>query len=288
MTAPKVVRADYDALKQVEQRLKQHSDACGQTLQRIQQAMDALEGGNWKGEGAKAFFREMNSDVLPSWKRLVAVLESASQTILKVSQIMQQAEAEAAMLFILAGAAAGASNLDRSDQILRLLSYSLFDWAVTAKEEKRILELLKSSNLSQVIRDLDTAGMLDALLSRVDAGNNRRHLLRLLGTGLDDSARELVEPQLRALGIEAELQYNLARLGVDFAPADFDRSSYAHLISSEPGDPFTAGGASGVNATTLSVPLTDQIPLGLDDPATWSKHSNPLGSLNLYLEGLTI
>jgi hypothetical protein len=174
------------------------------------------------------------------------------------------------------------------DEIIELLSLSLFDWTVSASEEARILALLfSSSNLSEVIRQLEERGMLDELLNRVNAGTNRRDLLRLLGANLDDEARALVEPLIINLGRKAELQYNLARLGVDFTAADFDRSAYEYLISNDPGDAFTGVGATGKNARRLQVPLGDMIMLGLNNQETWEKYSNPIGPLNLYLDGLT-
>jgi len=109
MTAPRI-RADYEMLRQVQQQFKQQSGACGQSLRKMHQAKDALEGGDWIGEGAKAFYREMNSEVLPSWARLVAALDSAAQSASKMSQLIQQAEDDAARLLKLGGSTAAASG----------------------------------------------------------------------------------------------------------------------------------------------------------------------------------
>ena len=109
MTAPRI-RADYEMLRQVQQQFKQQSGACGQSLRKMHQAKDALEGGDWIGEGAKAFYREMNSEILPSWARLVAALDSAAQSASKMSQLIQQAEDDAARLLKLGGSTAAASG----------------------------------------------------------------------------------------------------------------------------------------------------------------------------------
>ena len=93
------VRADYDGLKQIQQQFKRQSDASAQCLRTMQQAKGALEGGDWIGEGAKAFYREMDSEVLPSWRRLVAALESAALVLSKMAQLIHQAENESAKVF---------------------------------------------------------------------------------------------------------------------------------------------------------------------------------------------
>ncbi|MBX7212645.1 MAG: WXG100 family type VII secretion target [Thermoflexales bacterium] len=54
MTAPKI-RADYDQLNQIAQRFGQEADAQRLTLQSLKQNMSDLEGGDWIGQGARAF-----------------------------------------------------------------------------------------------------------------------------------------------------------------------------------------------------------------------------------------
>ena len=91
-----------------------------------------------------------------------------------------------------------------------LLSYSATDWEVTVDDERDIVSHLRGdSSLSTTITDLNSAGMLDALISRVDEPRYRRELLQLLGANLNSSARSLVEPLIVRLGSELELQYNL-------------------------------------------------------------------------------
>jgi hypothetical protein len=65
--------------------------------------MEVLQAGDWVGQGATAFFREMTSDVLPAFNRLLTSLEQAGQNTKKMSDIMKQAEEEAARFFRLDG-----------------------------------------------------------------------------------------------------------------------------------------------------------------------------------------
>ena len=105
MPAPRV-RADHDSLRLIAQAMGQQSEASRRTLDRLRRAKEALQGGDWIGVGAKAFYREMDSEVLPSMGRLVSALERSAEVTRTISQIMKQAEDEAARLFQLVGAAA--------------------------------------------------------------------------------------------------------------------------------------------------------------------------------------
>ena len=69
MPAPKL-RWDYDELMQIAQRFGRESQAAGKTLKRVQSSKHDLESGDWIGKGAKAFYQEMDQEVLPSMRRL--------------------------------------------------------------------------------------------------------------------------------------------------------------------------------------------------------------------------
>jgi WXG100 family type VII secretion target len=68
MAAPKI-RADYEQLKAVSGRLGRQAGSTRQTLQTVQQQLDTLQGGDWVGQGATAFYQEMGGQVLPTLKR---------------------------------------------------------------------------------------------------------------------------------------------------------------------------------------------------------------------------
>jgi WXG100 family type VII secretion target len=104
------IRADYDQLGQVAQRFGAAADAASATLQSLQQNLQVLEGGDWVGEGAKAFYQEMGQSVLPSLKRLTNALQSAQQVTQAISREMKQAEAAAAAVFKAVGAAGAAAG----------------------------------------------------------------------------------------------------------------------------------------------------------------------------------
>jgi hypothetical protein len=58
--------------------------------------MDVLQGGDWEGKGAAAFYREMNAEVVPTLARLARALEASRQVVVQINQIMKAAEDEAA------------------------------------------------------------------------------------------------------------------------------------------------------------------------------------------------
>ncbi|MEP7358937.1 MAG: WXG100 family type VII secretion target [Anaerolineales bacterium] len=95
MTGPKV-RADYEQLKTAASQFGGQAQAAQQTVQALQKALAALEGGDWVGLGASAFYQEMGGQVMPALKRLAAAMESAQRTTTQIGQVIAQAEGDAA------------------------------------------------------------------------------------------------------------------------------------------------------------------------------------------------
>jgi len=98
MPAPKI-RADHEALLSIAQRFVTEADRMQKSLARLRRCMDVLRDGDWVGRGATAFYREMESDVLPTIGRLEGALRQAGRLTGRISQVMKQAEEEAAALF---------------------------------------------------------------------------------------------------------------------------------------------------------------------------------------------
>ena len=98
MPAPKI-RADHEALAMIAQRFLTEADRTHQTMAGLLRCADVLTAGDWVGRGAAAFNREMESDVLPAVGRLEGALLEAGRLTTQISQVMKQAEVEAAALF---------------------------------------------------------------------------------------------------------------------------------------------------------------------------------------------
>jgi WXG100 family type VII secretion target len=97
------IRVDYDSLTQISQLFARHSEDTQRTIQRVQQQKDTLEGGDWVGKGATAFYKEMDGEILPSLKRLATAFSTADRVTCQIIQILKQAEEEAARILIVIG-----------------------------------------------------------------------------------------------------------------------------------------------------------------------------------------
>lgn len=106
----RVIRADYQQLAQISKQFSRQSGQMQATLKRLQAQMQTLHGGDWIGRGATAFYQEMDSQVLPSLKRLTTDLQAASQSTLKMSRIMKDAENRSAALFRFLGSVGPAAD----------------------------------------------------------------------------------------------------------------------------------------------------------------------------------
>jgi WXG100 family type VII secretion target len=69
-------------------------------IRKIKAAQQTLEGGDWIGKGATAFFQEMNNEVNPSMKRLEEALKEAASTTQLISMIMKEAEEESSKILV--------------------------------------------------------------------------------------------------------------------------------------------------------------------------------------------
>lgn len=93
--AAEVVQADYEALDQISSTFGEMAAQNQQMVATIRQKVEALRSG-WIGRGSDAFFAEMTQEVLPRLQKYCQALEEASETTRAVSQLIQDAEQQAA------------------------------------------------------------------------------------------------------------------------------------------------------------------------------------------------
>ena len=111
MPAPKV-RADYDQLSQISKLFEEQADTTERTLRDMTQHEQVLQGGDWIGEGAQAFYSEMEQSILPTFQRLIAALRAAARTTKAISDLVQGTEQSTSSTFNkgASNAASGKSN----------------------------------------------------------------------------------------------------------------------------------------------------------------------------------
>ncbi|RMG74437.1 MAG: WXG100 family type VII secretion target [Chloroflexi bacterium] len=93
------IQANYEQLEQAARQFIERAESISQMMQHIQSCINDLQQDGWWGQGADAFYSEMEDDVLPQVKRLQGAFTQAGETAQQISQIMQEAEEQAASQF---------------------------------------------------------------------------------------------------------------------------------------------------------------------------------------------
>jgi WXG100 family type VII secretion target len=89
------IRWDYDGLHEIARLFDGEADKLRRSLDELKRCLAALEGGDWVGEGAQAFYSEMHTTVLPAFGRLVTALGEGAKTTLRIRELGQASEDEA-------------------------------------------------------------------------------------------------------------------------------------------------------------------------------------------------
>jgi len=93
-------KVDYEALQAVSQAFKQQADA----MKRVQQTLKSKAQGirsTWIGKGATAFQKEFESEINPTYERLVGALNEGGKVIGDISKMFQDAEQEAKQIIVI-------------------------------------------------------------------------------------------------------------------------------------------------------------------------------------------
>jgi WXG100 family type VII secretion target len=98
VSAP-IIQADYEQLAQIIKFIHSQADAVEKSKKKLASTKENLQGGHWIGGGAHAFYTEFEQDVMPALSRLVEILNLTAQEVGNISQILKDAEDEAAASF---------------------------------------------------------------------------------------------------------------------------------------------------------------------------------------------
>lgn len=99
MPGGRKIQADYDELANIANEFAQEFQAIEQLTGQIMNLVGQLQSGGWIGRGADSFYGEMQDLVQPGLQRLGRALDDGGNAIRQISNIVSQAEQEAASLF---------------------------------------------------------------------------------------------------------------------------------------------------------------------------------------------
>ncbi len=94
-----MIQAKYDELESIAARFGRRAESIADMSSRLRQNVEQLRHGDWIGKGSEAFFKEMDSEVIPALDRLIHALRQSQSTVNEIIAIVQQAEEEAARPF---------------------------------------------------------------------------------------------------------------------------------------------------------------------------------------------
>ncbi len=90
------IEVDYEVLEDAAAKFRHQADEIYHLLAQLQRRIDTLQTDGWLGTAARAFYVEMDYDVLPAVRRLAAALDEAFVVSQRVSETFELAEEDAA------------------------------------------------------------------------------------------------------------------------------------------------------------------------------------------------
>lgn len=94
-----LVRASHDDLPKISKAFRSESTRVKSSIDRLNRVIQVLEGGDWVGEGATAFYNEMRSEVMPALQRLMKALEMGADVTQKIGQVIDELEQASTRFF---------------------------------------------------------------------------------------------------------------------------------------------------------------------------------------------
>ncbi|MBF8255356.1 MAG: peptidase C2 calpain [Anaerolineales bacterium] len=93
------IKLDFDAFKNIEGSFRAQETATQTTIGKLNKVLEQLRGGEWFGEGATAFYDEMDSQVMPSMKNLRKVLAEGDKVSKDIEKVQHECETSITSLF---------------------------------------------------------------------------------------------------------------------------------------------------------------------------------------------
>jgi WXG100 family type VII secretion target len=93
------IKLDFDAFKNIEGSFRAQETATQQSIGKLNKVLEQLRGGEWYGDGAKAFYAEMDGQVMPSMKNLQKVLGEGDRVSKDIEKTQHECETSITALF---------------------------------------------------------------------------------------------------------------------------------------------------------------------------------------------
>jgi WXG100 family type VII secretion target len=94
-----LIKVSYEAIQKYQNSFRGQETAVQQTTQKLTKVIEQLRGGDWIGEGATAFFNEMDSEVIPAMKRLQSAMSEGDRVSKEIEKIQHETESSIEALF---------------------------------------------------------------------------------------------------------------------------------------------------------------------------------------------
>jgi len=93
------IKLDFDAFPKIQGSFRQQAETTQKTIGNLNKTLEQLRGGDWFGEGATAFFNEMDSQIMPSMKNLKKVLDEGDRVSKEIEKKQHETETNIIQLF---------------------------------------------------------------------------------------------------------------------------------------------------------------------------------------------
>lgn len=94
-----LIRVNYEMLKKFQNSFRGQESAVQKSTQNLTKVVEQLRGGDWIGEGATAFFAEMDNEVLPAMKRLQQAMTEGDRVSKEIEKIQHETESSIESIF---------------------------------------------------------------------------------------------------------------------------------------------------------------------------------------------
>lgn len=120
--AADIITINYEVMGQIVREFLDEQARVNRIIQRLNNQIEVLEGGAWKSEAATAYYRDMETDLMPAMRRLTESLFKASLVTHHIITIFEGAEEDASSLLQRAIDGVGTPYADFAKEVLNFLA----------------------------------------------------------------------------------------------------------------------------------------------------------------------